>query len=216
MVSIPSGSFQMGSRDGYDDEKPAHQVRVGAFSMDATEVTTSQYEACVRGGSCPAAGTGDYCNAGKRDRLDHPINCVSWDDATAFCQWSGKRLPTEEEWEYAARGSDGRKYPWGDHAPGLQLCWNRWSSGQGTCAVGSMEGSDSPFALQDMAGNVSEWAASDYCPYSSSGRTKCAEAATVIRGGSWDFDIPSNVRSAVRTGSPRATRSNAVGFRCAR
>lgn len=213
MVSIPAGTFSMGSNDGNDHEKPVHQVRVGAFSMDVTEVTTAQYEACVRTGSCPPGGAGEHCNAGKADRMGHPINCVSWDDATAFCRWAGKRLPTEEEWEYAARGSDGRKFPWGGAAPSSQLCWKRGSSKQGTCAVGSFAAGKSPLGLQDIAGNVWEWTSSAYCPYDNK---NCADAARVYRGGCWSDGSPSSVRASVRLRLARAGRNGDLGFRCAR
>jgi len=213
MARIPAGRFSMGST-GRDDEKPVHQVALASFEMDVTEVTTAQYEACVRAGTCQAAGTqGEYCNAGKSDRQGHPINCVSWDDATAFCSWAGRRLPTEEEWEYAARGTDSRTYPWGSGTPGSQLCWNREISGQGTCAVGSFASGKSPFGVQDMAGNVWEWTSTAYCPYSGK---NCAEAARVDRGGGWLDGSPSLVRASDRHRFARANRSNNLGFRCAR
>jgi len=226
MMHIPAGRFAMGSSDGNadngeDNQMPVHQVSVASFEMDVTEITTAQYEACVRAGACPAAGTDEltrlasyipvFCNAGKSDRQGHPINCVSWDDATAFCGWAGRRLPTEEEWEYAARGTDSRTYPWGSAPPGSQLCWNRWNSKQGTCAVGSFPAGKSPFGLQDMAGNVWEWTSSAYCPYANK---NCAEAARVVRGGGWP--LASFVRASVRDGSARTSREDNRGFRCAR
>jgi formylglycine-generating enzyme required for sulfatase activity len=213
MVSIVGGSFSMGSNDGPGDEKPVHEVRVGAFAMDVTEVTAAQYGECVRAGSCKRASVGDYCTSSHADRADHPVNCVSWDEATEFCRWAGKRLPTEEEWEFAARGSEGRKFPWGHEAPSSRLCWNRWSSEQGTCAVGSTPAGKSPSGLHDMAGNVWEWTSSAYCPY---GGKSCTEAARVMRGGAWDSAVPSVVRAAKRNWADRVSRKAYIGFRCAR
>jgi len=214
MALVPAGSFMMGSNDGDADEKPVHRVSVSAFSMDVTEVTVSAYEACVRAGACTAdelAGAA-LCNWGKGDRKNHPINCVDWNQATAFCGWASKRLPTEEEWEYAARGSDGRKFPWGSDAPASQLCWNR-STNQGTCAVGSFAAGKSPFGLSDMAGNVWEWTSSGYSDDYSKNRTN---AARVSRGGGWGGDVPSVVRSANRARNAPSIRSSFLGFRCAR
>jgi formylglycine-generating enzyme required for sulfatase activity len=165
MARTPGGTFVMGSESIYADEKPVHRVTVAAFSMDVTDVTTAAYGACVRAGKCSEPGAGDYCNWGKGDRQNHPINCVDWNQATAYCAYAGKRLPTEEEWEYAARGTDGRTYPWGNEAPSNQLCWNRGASKEGTCVVGSHPSGASPFGLQDMAGNVWQWTSSNYCPY---------------------------------------------------
>ena len=210
MVSIPAGSFQMGSSDGDDDEKPVHRVSVGAFSLDRTEVTVDDYAACVSAGSCTATDTGDYCNAGVSGKGAHPINCVDWDQATSYCAWAGKRLPTEEEWEYAARGTDGRKYPWGNEAPGSQLCWNL---GDGTCEVGSYASGSSPFGALDMAGNVWEWTSSGY---SSDYSKERAKDTRVFRGGSWGNVSPSYVRAANRDRSFPSNRYSRLGFRCAR
>jgi len=210
MARIPAGRFSMGSNDGDADEKPVHQVAVASFEMDVTEVTTAQYEACVRAGTCQAAGTKDDCNAGKADRQSHPINCVSWDAATAFCGWAGRRLPTEEEWEYAARGTDSRIYPWGSTAPGSQLCWNRTDS---TCPVGTFPDGQSPFGVQDMAGNVWEWTSTVHCPYSGK---SCSGAARVNRGGCWFLGNPQYVGASYRLRNEPAIRNNYLGFRCAR
>jgi formylglycine-generating enzyme required for sulfatase activity len=209
MVKVPAGDFLMGSNDGEADEKPVHRVHVAAFEMDVTEVTVAQYGACVSAGGCPASAKGSD------SRGDHPINFVSWDEASTYCAWAEKRLPREEEWEYAARGPDGRKYPWGDEAPGNQLCWNKTMSG--SCAVGSFPAGRSPFGLLDMAGNVMEWTATKY-----SGDHPIKNwtgTSRVIRGGSWaqylDFDA-SSVRAARRSASPPGMRASDLGFRCAR
>lgn len=214
MVAIPAGDFMMGSADGLAAEKPVHRVHVNGFSMDVTEVTVSAYQACVSAGGCtPAATDSKLCNGGKSEKGNHPINCVTWDQATAYCGWAKKRLPTEEEWEYAARGKDGRKYPWGNDAPGDQLCWDRWLSGAGTCVVGSYPAGRSPFGLQDMAGNVREWTASGFSEDYTENRTGIAR---VNRGGSWLGSRAKDVHTAIRIAFPPPHHDNDVGFRCAR
>ncbi len=230
MVRIPAGVFMMGSNDGRADEKPVHQVRVSAFEMDGTEVTVGAYRACVNAGRCSASSTVDgdsyfdekrtafnpTCNWGRSGRDNHPMNCVDWNQATGYCAYAGKRLPTEEEWEYAARGTDGRTYPWGNGAPAGQLCWMRWNgrSGEGTCAVGGYPSGDSPFGLHDMAGNVSEWTSSGYSE--DYGRNR-ASGNRVHRGGGWVVGfIPDGVRGAHRGRSAPTDRDSDLGFRCAR
>jgi formylglycine-generating enzyme required for sulfatase activity len=214
MVSIPAGTFQMGSNDGEWNEQPVHRVSVAAFQMDVTEVTVDAYAACVRAGSCTAAETGEFCKGGEPGKGNHPINCVDWNQATAYCGWAKKRLPTEEEWEYAARGTDGRKYPWGNGAPGSQLCWKRWESKLGTCAVGDYKAGASPFGVLDLAGNVWEWTSSGYSNGYSNSR---ANDTRVIRGGGWYDDYPSLVRAAFRR-VPFRGRALVpdfyLGFRC--
>ncbi|MBI4706033.1 MAG: SUMF1/EgtB/PvdO family nonheme iron enzyme [Deltaproteobacteria bacterium] len=209
MAYIPAGSFMMGSNDGADDERPVQRVSLGAYCMDLYEVTVADYRRCS---GCSAPDTDEYCNWGKSGRERHPVNCVDWNQATACCRAQGKRLPTEEEWEYAARGSEGRAYPWGNAAPGSQLCWKRWESKEGTCAVGSYPAGRSPFGLFDMAGNVWEWTASRHCPYF---RRNCANEARVLRGGSWSHFEPRHVRGAIRPWTDPGIRSFDLGFRCA-
>ena len=119
-ISIPGGTLQMGSNDGESNEKPVHPVTVSGFQMTKSEVTVAQYRACVKAKACTEPSTknnnGD-CNWDYPDRSDHPVNCVEWSQGKAFAAWVGGRLPTEAEREYAARGTDGRKYPWGDQSP---------------------------------------------------------------------------------------------------
>jgi len=234
MVRIPAGTFNMGSNDGDADEKPVHSVRVASFEMDLTEVTVDAYGACVRAGRCTQPGTDQYCNWGQSGKGNHPINCVDWNQAKAYCDYAGKRLPTEEEWEYAARGTDGRTYPWGNGAPGprlLNACGSEcvaWARERGqswaamyqaddgwatTAPVGSYPSGDSPFGLHDMAGNVWEWTASGYSADYSKNRTT---NTFVARGGGWDDDALSTVRAAFRNRNAPADRSRDLGIRCAR
>jgi formylglycine-generating enzyme required for sulfatase activity len=220
MVKVPGGSFQMGSTDGDPDEKPIVDVKVEPFEIDATEVTIAAYTKCVNAGKCTAPDTGMYCNWQKPGRDDHPVNCVDWKQATDYCSFAGKRLPTEQEWEFAARGTDGRKYPWGPATPATQLCWNgegndTGSKGgrQGTCPVASYPSGASPFGAYDMAGNVWEWTSEPYCPY---GQRGCGEEKRVIRGGAWNNLVPQYVRAQDRATEMPKSRPENVGFRCAK
>jgi sulfatase modifying factor 1 len=228
MVPIAAGTFMMGANDGRPDEKPAHQVQVAALAMDLTEVTLAAYKVCVRAATCTAPGTGNHCNWGRPGRENHPINCVDWKQATAYCAWAGNRLPTEEEWEYAARGAEGRTYPWGSHEPARLSCTTMRPSmtfciaiegrrdcpydgrtEEGTCPVGSFPSGDSPFGLHNMAGNVGEWTASGYSDDYTKDRS---HSFFVYRGGAWS-DVP---RATRRYGQFSAYKSSGVGFRCAR
>jgi formylglycine-generating enzyme required for sulfatase activity len=215
MARIAGGTFRMG--DGKSEDNPVHEVRVAAFELDVTEVTVAAYTVCVQRGACsPPATTGIYngrdtgprttCNGDRPDRRRHPVNCVDWEQATAYCRAAGKRLPTEEEWEYAARGgADGRTYSWGEATPRYQLCWSRGHRRNNTCAVGSFP--RGAYGLADMAGNVLEWTASEY---------QAGEVDRVLRGGNWLDDEPSDVRGAVRLRYAPLDRNEFIGFRCAR
>ena len=227
MIDIPAGTFMMGA-DDQDDlftrAKPVHEVGVAAFAMDVSVVTVAAYRGCVEAGKCSEPKRydasdrwGRWCTWGQGGKESHPVNCVDWDQAVAYCAWVGKRLPTEEEWEYAARGTDGRKYPWGNAEPSDQLCWKRYDSkaetGEGTCPAGSFTGGDSPFGLRDMAGNVWQWTSSGYS--SDYGHPR-SNNARVNRGGGWSNVEPRNVRSANRSWSAPSTRETDIGIRCAR
>jgi formylglycine-generating enzyme required for sulfatase activity len=220
VVRVEGGTFQMGSMEGAEDERPVTETTVTTFDLDLTEVTVAAYRACVEAGKCTPADEGPYCTWGKPGMDRHPVNCVDWRQASAYCASIGKRLPTEQEWEYAARGADGRKYPWKDGQPTNQLCWNGEgndlgkSSRQGTCAVGRYPAGASPFGAFDMAGNVWEWTANTYCP-SYEGKS-CAEDRKVIRGGGWNNVKADYVRAQDRSNESVKARNDNVGFRCAR
>ena len=221
MVNVPAGAFPMGCDSSRASERPRHLVSVAAFAIDATEVTARDYDACVLARACKPAGTqsseGTLCNDA-RTKPDHPANCVDWDDAHAFCAWSGKRLPTEEEWEYAARGSDERAYPWGDAFPvaGDAKTVNAFGDGDGfagTSPVASFDAGRSPFGVYDMAGNVWEWTDSAWSDDYASPREYDLK---VVRGGGFGSSSPALLRTTAR-GSHRASFRDAhLGFRCAK
>jgi len=168
MVLIPSGSFWMGCNSAVDgdcrlNEKPYHEVTLSGYYIEKTEVTQGEYKKCVDAGEC---GT-PSCNWDPTGTPNRPVACVSWQSATDYCTWAGKRLPTEAEWEKAARGTDGRKYPWGNQAATCEYAvMNDGANGCGTggtwdvCSK-SPKG-DSPYGLCDMSGNVWEWVSDWY------------------------------------------------------
>jgi formylglycine-generating enzyme required for sulfatase activity len=225
MVRVPAGVHMMGTEDGLGSEVPVHSVAVDAFDMDRTEVTVHSYQTCVGELKCsPAYGIDQclrddvydcLCNSGVAGRLRHPVNCVTFKQAKAYCEWAGKRLPTEEEWEYAARGPEGRRYPWGFDAPVDQLCWQGGSAlvRHSTCVVRRFPDGDTPLGLADMAGNVYEWTTSGFsADYNSEPKT----SYRVIRGGGWLDRDPMIADAALRTRMKPAVAEPTVGFRCVR
>jgi len=217
MVYVPAGEFIMGSDEGESDEQPVHTVHLDAFYIDETEVTNAQYRACVEAGACDApSDTTYYDNA---DYAQHPVVFVSWNDADVYCKWADKRLPTEAEWEKAARGTDGRMYPWGE---GLDCDHAQYSECDGQAVpVGSKPKGASPYGALDMAGNVWEWVADwydeSYYSHSPSHNPQGPDLGEyrVLRGGSWD-NVPYNVQSAPRDRRSPDSWVDGRGFRCAR
>ena len=190
-VRIPGGSFMMGADDWFDT-KPTHQVTVKTFQMAKILVTVGQYKACVDAGACAAPDTGGYCNWGVSGREQHPINCVDWDQAKAFSEWAGGRLPSEAEWEYAARsaGKDW-KYPWGDEAATCETAVILGCTSNETAPVCSKPAGNTRQGLCDMTGNVWEWVQDWYhdsysgAPADGSAWESPAGSSRVIRGVSW-------------------------------
>jgi len=229
MVLVPAGAFARGSNDGDPDEQPVRQITLSAFWVDKTEVTTAMYAKCVEAGGCkPAAATDRFCNRGKDGREQHPINCVRWDQADIYCKWAGARLPTEAEWEKAARGADGRTYPWGNDPPSCQYAiWYDAETETHACGelgswrVGSKPDGASPYGAVDMAGNVWEWVADGYEAgfYGSSPDTDPRGpekgAYRVLRGGGFGNDGEGKLRSSERFKFFSANQTSGIGFRCA-
>jgi formylglycine-generating enzyme required for sulfatase activity len=225
MVLIPAGEFWMGSPDGegYKDEHPRHRVSLDAFYMDKFEVTVARYLEFVRSTNrwrSPYADVGASRDFGKL-----PVVNVNWHDADAYCRWTGKRLPTEAEWEKAARGTDGLNYPWGNDAPTSRLAnFDKELSTvypQRLAPVESYDAGKSPYGLHHMAGNVWEWVADWYDEnyYGQNASRNPAGPARgesrVLRGGSWASQ-PHYVRSALRLRNASTYRDDSFGFRCAR
>jgi len=152
----------MGSTDGDSDEKPVRRVTIKSFLMSETEVTVGQYRKCVKAGTCSPANRCDWGDpnwtSSPSTKEDHPINCVSWDQARTFAKWAGGDLPSEAEWEYAARGGQRFKYA-GSNDPD-EVAWYDSNSGGGTKPVGGKK--KNGFGLHDMSGNVWEWALDEY------------------------------------------------------
>lgn len=237
MVRVPAASFPMGTDAETRAERPIHKVVVTkAFSIDALEVTVGAYEACIAAKACTPAivhfGAGSDplqkgCNSGAA-KAKHPINCVDQLQATAYCAHVGKRLPTEAEWELAARGTDARAYPWGDATP--KSCTQGILRGlAGVCEkkletfeVGLTPDGKSPFGAWDMSGNVWEWVADGYADYPSGEVTdpftppsNGAEAKGVLRGGSYDYAVPV-AKTTSRLALLRTAGHVSTGFRCAK
>ena len=234
MVLIPAGEFQMGDAfsEGGTDERPIHTVYVDAFYIDTYEVTNAQYRRFVQATGHRAPEGFGYVNgewlSGFKPWLDESLNgddqpvvCVSWADAKAYCEWAGKRLPTEAEWEKAARGGlVGKKFPWGDEDPDDTQCnFVDRNADDGTSPVGSF--TPNGHGLHDMAGNVWEWCSDWYDPgyYSESPKENptgpSSGSSRVLRGGSWNLNSYYMRVSFRFPGVPKYS-NNFVGFRCAK
>lgn len=229
MVFVPAGEFKMGSDKSDENEKPVHTVYLDDFWVDQTEVTNAMYAKCVQAGGCssPAlleSNTRDIYY-GNPEFDDYPVIYVSWKDATAYCEWVGRRLPTEAEWEKAASWSEENQkkypYPWG-YPINCSLA-NYWDS-KGYCVgdttiVGSYKSGQSPYGVYDMAGNVWEWVSSLDQPYPYSEvdlrEDLSASGSRVLRGGGFSSWLM-GLRSSTRLGMDPTSVKNDMGFRCAR
>jgi len=215
MVRVPAGEFIMGSDSGEADEKPVHRVYLDEFFIDKYEVTNEQYQQCVSAGSCIA----NYKYDGFTDP-QQPVVGVDWNQADTYCRWAGKRLPTEAEWEKAARGTDGRTYPWGEGIDCSRANYGDCKHGK-TKPVGSYPSGASPYGAMDMAGNVWEWVADWYDKnyYKNSPNRNPtgpgSGSSRVIRGGGWRYDSL-GLRSSDRYRSNPGSWGSDDGFRCAR
>lgn len=240
-VFVPAGTFQMGGIDAAasDDEKPVHSVTLHGFWMDKFEVTNAMYVQCLKAGACtpPQVAKSEtrasYFN--NPDFNDYPVVEVTWSSAAAYCKWAGRRLPSEAEWEHAARGDTINTYPWGDQTPDATLANFNYQLGD-TARVGSYPAGASPFGVMDMAGNVAEWVNDFYSGtyYGNGPATNptgpLARAnffARVVRGGTFADaarDIRASKRSQVLGSNPQADPGSSaflgdfsprIGFRCA-
>lgn len=264
MVLVPGGRFFMGSTDPtFDLWKPAHKVTIDTFCIDINEVTAGEYKACSDVGECQRPDPipdypkttnipdevhdanrktwAEFCNFGKEDRSRHPINCVSWALSDTYCRYKKARLPTEAEWEYAARGSDGRKYPWGDE-PGDMLRMNacgreciKWEKQHGlkpdqqmydtddgfpgTAPVGTFIKGQTRFGANDFIGNVWEWTGDWFEVYKSEEALNPTGAPAgerkAIRGGGFNGGTPLWLNPAFRYHQMADASAPGIGFRCA-
>jgi formylglycine-generating enzyme required for sulfatase activity len=218
-VSVPAGDFPMGcassDTDCAADEKPQHTVSVGAFEIDRTEVTQDQYAACVQAKACDPPSCEWDCT-----KTNYPAACIERAQATAYCAFAGKRLPTEAEWEKAARGTDGREYPWGSEAPDCTRV-NMAGCGNQADTVGAHPTGASPYGALDMEGNVvemvSDWYDALYYATSPAADPTGPASGTryVGRGGGYKSD-PVWQRTSARDWYDTTDESEPLGFRCAR
>lgn len=257
MVRLAGGRFMMGAEDGHECEKPEHWVAVNDFSIDVTEVRVADFEVCVNAGRCrpmrsvdsrffwftpEGGGNGEFwaeqCNLRKEGRAEHPMNCVDWNQAVTYCEFVGKRLPTEVEWEYAARGPRGRTYPWGQAVPGPKLlnacgeecmAWakrnhvsfvserlayasrDRWET---TAPVGQFPAGATPEGVLDVEGNVSEWVQDLETDCYDPSRCQPQSGLRVVRGAAWSSGRWM-IRATAREWKTQDYRNPYIGFRCA-
>jgi formylglycine-generating enzyme required for sulfatase activity len=239
MVTVPAGDFWMGAEDEEPDERPRHLVYLDAYAIDRYEVTNARFARFVDAGGYRTEGlwSADGWRWVQRNRITSPLRWndpafngptqpvvgVAWYEAEAFCRFEGHRLPTEAEWEKAARGADERRFPWGD---AFEAGRAQGPSAGGTAPVGSHPDGASPFGVEDMAGNAWEWVADWYdagyyaasAPQNPTGADTGSEK--VLRGGSWFTSDPGKLRTTdrdmitVNPGFP--LRFPFIGFRCAR
>ncbi|MEZ4390483.1 MAG: SUMF1/EgtB/PvdO family nonheme iron enzyme [Polyangiales bacterium] len=259
MVMIEPRPFMMGAQPGRGGataaEGPPHRVTLSPYCIDRTEVTVARYRECVQSGACTVYSTvnfpglsiadaqffSQYCNGARSDRDRHPMNCVDYNQAAAFCRAQGGSLPTEAQWELAARGLEPRSYPWDDRAPGGQLvngcdaeCQTLMerpgqprrpalflgSDGYGsTSPVGTYVGGQSPFGILDASGNVAEWVSDWFGAYSAAPATDPtgpqSGTGRVTRGGHWFANTANQFTTTTRAPAAPTVRLATLGLRCA-
>ena len=226
LLYVPAGEFTMGSDDGERDHKPAHKVYLDAFWIDQAEVTNKMYKQCVDANKCDMpTDTSSYTHPnyfGNSEFDNYPVMYVDWNMANAYCSWAGRRLPTEAEWEKAARGTNAFTYPWGNDVPNSNLLNYNDNVGDST-QVGAYPDGASIYGALDMAGNVEEWVSSLYKPYpynANDGRENLSSPVLrgdlrVVRGGTWLYG-GYYARSASRLWDVRTSSDSPIGFRCSR
>jgi formylglycine-generating enzyme required for sulfatase activity len=221
MVSIGGGLFTMGDNTGDPDEYPERKVSLSPYKIDRMEVTNEAYAMCVKAKACDPNEYMDDPDLGKED---HPVVGVTWEDALGFCKWIGRRLPTEAEWEFAAKGGDFRKWPWtGGFDPALANSNDRNDSYDKTAPVAEFEAGQSPFGALNMAGNAAEWVWDYFDPtYYRAGENNTQNPKgpssgreRVVRGGSYR-DPSHTARVAARRAKLPTESDNSIGFRCAK
>jgi len=222
MVLIPAGEFLMGTDDGLPDARPTHRVYLSAYWLDQYEATNDQYRRCAQSGVC--APPKDRAAFGDPKFAQHPVTNITWDQARLYCQWSGKRLPTEAEWEKASRGTDGRRYPWGNGEDLIVVKRRRdgdvKAAHNSTEPVGSQAGNVSPYGVYDLVGNVWEWVkdwyAEDYYAVSPSldPQGPLRGSFRVLRGGAWN-EGALELRASYRGWDEMTYWGPTLGVRCA-
>ncbi len=218
MVYVPAGSFLMGSvnQNADSDEGPVHEVYLDSFWIDKYEVSNAQYQVCVEAGGCNPPEKGELLN--NPDLLNHPVVYVSWTKAKVYCEWAGRHLPSEAQWEKAARGNDQRIFPWGE---GINCQYGQFDNcTNGTVAVNSFPTGQSAFGAFNMAGNVAEWVNDYYTEDYYTSRSSWINPvgpdygiARVLRGGSWN-NSSSELRTTNRLGLSTSYNNSSIGFRC--
>lgn len=219
MVTIPTTEFTMGDRNGEPDEYPERQVQLDAYRIDQMEVSNAAYRMCIRAKACDAA---PYLEDTVLGQPNHPVVGVTWEDAQRFCRWVNKRLPTEAEWELAARGPNLRKWPWrGAFDVEYANTVLQGDLHDQTAPVDAYPSGESPFGLLNVAGNAAEWTADFYDPthYRTTDQTRNPEGPQsgrerVVRGGSYR-ESSHLARVSARRGKLPTESDNTIGFRCA-
>ena len=220
MVFVPEGPFVMGYRGGEFDEEPRHLVHLSAYWMDKYEVSNARYNLCVEAGKCRKQR---YWYDKTLNQPQHAVVAVGWQDGVNYCAWAGKHLPTEAQWEKAARGTDERIFPWGNDwdVSRVNMHWDK-DGYAATAPVDAFPKNVSPYGAYGMSGNAWEWTADYWHPhtYRKSAKRDPTGPETgvkrVMRGGSWLYDVPFFVTTHNRSPGRPWIRKAAVGFRCAK